>query len=119
MLATANTVDFVYTCPNHLSDPNFASKVDGENGTKAAAAAISAEEIAKVKAEWEKKQKAKKEKEKEEKQDEKKDDKDDKDKDKDSKPAEKTESPKSTPPASVPPPPTHEKYILHRDFFTS
>ncbi|TFK74493.1 DUF1742-domain-containing protein [Pluteus cervinus] len=123
VLATINTVDFLYTCDGHLKDSNFASQVgesgDGAEGTRKMG--LSPEELAKVKAEWEEKQKKKAEKEKE-KEKEKADEKEkDKDKDKE-KEKEKKESSKSPPPASTSsgtstPAPTHERYTLHRDFF--
>lgn len=124
VLATINTVDFIYTCDNHLTDPGFASRIgespDGAAGG-ASKAALSPEEIAKVKEEWEERQKRKQQKAKEKETE--------KDQDKDK---EKTESlskedkPKSTTPsqstssASTPPPapsPSHQKYSLHRDIF--
>lgn len=84
---------------------------------------VSAEEIAKVKAEWEAKQKRKAEKAKEkEKEKEKKDETDDKDKDKDKKDGGSKSSKDSTPPPKpISPPapsaPTHKRYTLHRDMF--
>jgi AAA-ATPase Vps4-associated protein 1 len=60
-LATINTVDFLYTCPGHLSDQGFASLVSTSDVSKAV---VSAEEIAKVKAEWEEKEKKRVEAEK-------------------------------------------------------
>ena len=78
--------------------------------------AISAEEIAKVKAEWEEKEK-KKEKEKEKAKEK------DKEKDKDDKAGDKgkeeSKSPKIPATPSTPPPPAHERYTLHRNFFSS
>ena len=66
MLATINTVDFLYTCDAHLSDPGFASQVGATNDAVGAGGVrkmgISPEEIAKVKAEWEDSQKKKAEK---------------------------------------------------------
>ena len=66
MLATINTVDFLYTCDTHLSDPGFASQVgttnDGVGAGGAKKMGLSSEEIAKVKAEWEDRQKKKAEK---------------------------------------------------------
>ena len=120
MLATANTVDFIYTCPGHLSDYNFATKIADE--TASTKPAVSAEEIAKVKQEWEEKQKKKKEKEKANKKEG--DEKDKKDEVEGSKSTEASTSPTlpgslgasgSSTPSKV----THEKYALHRDFFAS
>lgn len=114
MLATKDTVDFLYTCDTHLSDPGFASLVAPD------VKKVSEEEIARVKAEWEEAQKRKKEKAKEkEKEKEKDKDKDDKDK---SKGKEKEKSPDDDPkmPGAISPAPstpTHQKYALHRDYF--
>ncbi|KAF8076081.1 VPS4-associated protein 1 [Lyophyllum atratum] len=123
VLATINTVDFLYTCPGHLADLGFASSLGGvENAAGERKAGLTDEEIAKVKEEWEEKQRKKKEKEKEkEKESEKNKDKKDSDgtKEKESK-REDSKSPKipsssSTP--KTPPTPLHERYALHRDFF--
>ncbi|KAK0206142.1 DUF1742-domain-containing protein [Desarmillaria ectypa] len=113
-LATINAVDFLYTCPTHLTDRGFTSPIQEEP----AKPALDDDEIAKVKEEWEQKQKRKtareKEKEKEDKEKDKDDDKDKKEK-------------KSTPPkssnSSVSPPSTprssaaHQRFALHRDIF--
>lgn len=126
VLATINTIDFLYTCDNHLSDPGFASQVGTSNDGVGAGAAqkmgLSSEEIAKVKAEWEERQKKKAEKAKE-KGDSKGKDKD-KDTDKDPKnPDEKEKASKKvpgslSPPSTTPTPtPTHQRYTLHRDIF--
>ena len=126
MLATGNTVDFLYTCDSHLVDPGFASKVV-ENvdvgGTKTSG--LSPEEIAKVKAEWEERQARKKEKAKEQKKAKESDkDKDGEDKEgksnKDHK-GSSTPAKASSPPApvtSTTPQPAHQRYILHRDIFS-
>ena len=100
----------------HLSDSAFATLVKDE--TKS----ISAEEIARVKADWEEKQKKKKEEKEKNKEKEK-----EKDKDKDKEDSEKEKSkdkerkeesaPSNT--SGIPSTPTHERYILHRDFFAS
>ncbi|KAH9482442.1 hypothetical protein JR316_0004542 [Psilocybe cubensis] len=118
VLATINTVDFLYTCPIHLTDSGFATLIsDGEEKHT-----ISADEIAKVKAEWEEKQKKKLEKEKEKEKE-----KDNKDKSEaDKKDKETKKEPSKSPPMpgslSATPSPstpkgTHERYALHRDFF--
>ncbi|KAJ6599368.1 DUF1742-domain-containing protein [Mycena vulgaris] len=127
VLATINTVDFIYTCPTHLTDTGFASPfVDPE---AAKAPAPSPEDVGKAIAEWEDRQKRKKEKEEKEKADkakakESKDSKDDdkaktKDKGKDE-PKDATASLKI--PGSLSPKPaaaaTHERYTLHRDMFS-
>jgi len=118
-LATAGTVDFLYTCESHLKDPGFASRIsDGPSSTPV----LSAEEIARVKAEFEEKQKRKAEKAKEKEGEKGKgEDKDggkandDSNKDKTTKTPPKTTSP---PPAPTPKQPSHEKYALHRDMFS-
>jgi hypothetical protein len=130
VLATINTVDFLYTCPGHLEDRGFASilgGVDGAGGGRKMG--LDDEEIAKVKEEWEQKQKAKLEKEKEKEKAKKEKEKkeanegDSKDKDKDKKESKRDESKYPKIPASLstptPPTPTHERYALHRDYFAS
>ncbi|KAG6819203.1 hypothetical protein H0H93_014376 [Arthromyces matolae] len=76
----------------------FATKVGGEEGGRKMG--LSEEEIAKVKEEWEEKQRRKKEKEGEGKKEE-----------------EKGKEVKST--TETPSKPVHERYALHRDFFTT
>uniref|UniRef100_D8PKW7 DUF1742-domain-containing protein n=1 Tax=Schizophyllum commune (strain H4-8 / FGSC 9210) TaxID=578458 RepID=D8PKW7_SCHCM len=105
VLATINTTDFLYTCPAHLTDPNFATQL--QSTPSASKGAVSAEEIARVKAEYEEKQKRKQQK-------------DGKAKEGDKPTAESgTPAPPgglpSTPPA--PATPAHQRYALHRDFF--
>ncbi|KAJ7873277.1 DUF1742-domain-containing protein [Mycena olivaceomarginata] len=123
VLATINTVDFLYTCVVHLSDPGFASPKP----------ALSQEDIGKVVAEWEDRQKRKKEKEKADKEKAEKEkaekDKDSKATDKDSKDKDKAKDkagndstdslkvPGSLSPKS-PSTATHERYTLHRDMFS-
>ncbi|GJE84932.1 Vfa1 domain-containing protein [Phanerochaete sordida] len=128
VLATVNTVDFVYCCDGHLADPGFAAKVSNSGeGTVAGTqkAGLSPEEIAKVKAEWEERQARKKEKEKSKDADK------DQEKEKEKKASDKTQEDKegklakdrqsATPPSSSPrpdtPQATHERYTLHRDVF--
>jgi len=116
VLATLNTTDFFYTCDTHLTDPGFATIVKSENDGKST---LSAEEIAKVKKEWEEAQKRKEEKEAETKKkaEEAKDTKSTEG-ETSSKP---TKKPVSVPGTWTPPPPaspTHQKYILHRDMFS-
>lgn len=119
MLATIDTTDFLYTCPIHLTDPGFAIRVE-ETVPKVGP---SAEEIAKVKQEWEKqKRKKEKEKEKENKTKVAKDSEDNERRDKESDDQKKTGSQDVTQaPASGPsmpaPKATHERYVLHRDIF--
>jgi hypothetical protein len=116
VLATIHTIDFLYTCPGHLTDPNFAillgeSSGLGADGSKKSG--VSAEEIAKVKEEWEERQRIKaekaKEKEKKEKEPEEKEKKADDSMDKTS-----SKTLGSTPST---PAPTHQRYSLHRDYF--
>lgn len=128
MLATIETVDFLYTCPGHLSDSGFASTLGGVDGAGSRRKMeLTEEEIAKVKQEWEEKQKKKLEREKEKEKERKEKEKPDKDKkdedaakDKPNK-KEEFESPKlpSSPSTPVPPTPSHERYALHRDYFAS
>ncbi|SJL01505.1 uncharacterized protein ARMOST_04827 [Armillaria ostoyae] len=116
-LATINAVDFLYTCPTHLTDRGFASSIQEEP----AKPALGDDEIAKVKEEWEEKRKKKaerekekeKEKDKEDKEKDKDDDKDKKEKKSTSKSSHSSVSPPSTPKSS----PAHERYALHRDIF--
>ena len=121
-MATISTVDFLYTCPGHLTDPGFATLVSTSDVPKVV---VSADEIAKVKAEWEEKERKRKEREKAEKEKEKAKEKEEKDKEKDSdnkvgdKEKEGSKSPKIPAAPSTPPPPAHECYTLHRDFFRS
>jgi hypothetical protein len=115
VLATINTVDFIYVCPGHLSDTNFASRIADADAP--AKSSVSAEEIAKIKQEWEDKQKKKQEKGKEDGK-EKEDGKDKKSDAGSSKEASK--SPTPAPAASTKPAaPAHERYSLHRDFYAS
>ncbi|KAJ7067982.1 DUF1742-domain-containing protein [Mycena amicta] len=113
VLATLNTVDFIYSCETHLSDPGFAQL----NSAPASPPAVSQEDVGKAIAEWEDRQKAKKEKLAEAKKD------DDKDKDKPDDSKDKKEDPKpkkdESKPATPKPAATHAKYILHRDIFSS
>ncbi|KAJ6627531.1 VPS4-associated protein 1 [Mycena sp. CBHHK59/15] len=125
VLATVPLVDFLYTCPTHLTDPGFASSFVDPNASAAASKpALSQEDIGKVVAEWEDRQK-KKEKEKKEKEDKEKGNKDTKDTDEDKgkDKAKDTKDAMASPkmPGSLTPkspPPTHERYTLHRDMFS-
>lgn len=116
MLATVNTVDFLYTCHGHLSDSGFATVVQEDSKPLAA---VSVEEITKVKAGWEERQKRKQEKEKEPEKEEKKKEKEDTESQtkKGSKPPNLPGSQSVSPSPS--PKPTHDRYILHRDYFAS
>lgn len=117
MLATIDTTDFLYTCPTHLTDRAFATPI-GEAGDGAQGArklGLSPEEIAKVKQEWEEVQKKKTEKDKAKGGEDKKSD-EKGDVANGSKDKAKAEP---TPTASVSPAPSHERYTLHRDYFTS
>lgn len=125
VLATANTVDFIYTCDTHLSDRGFATQL-GEAGDGVAAGGakklgLSSEEIAKVKEQWEERQKRKQEKAKEKEKEKESKDGEAEAKEKDSK-QEAKPAKASTPPAaaatpSPPPTATHQRYTLHRDIF--
>ncbi|KAG7445864.1 DUF1742-domain-containing protein [Guyanagaster necrorhizus] len=121
-LATINAVDFLYTCQTHLTDRGFVSAVQEEP----AKPALSEDEIAKVKEEWEEKQKRKAEREREKEKEKKKVDKEkDKEKDEDDdkgKKDKKSMSPKSSPspasPSTPKPSVAHQRFTLHRDIFT-
>ena len=107
MLATIDTVDFLYTCPGHLVDREFATRI-GANETRSVG--VTEEKIAKVKEEWEEKQKQKLEKEKEKKE---------KEKEESPKDGEREISKSPNVSGPSPTPPTHERYALHRDYFAS
>ncbi|KAI0092463.1 VPS4-associated protein 1 [Irpex rosettiformis] len=124
VLATANTVDFIYTCDTHLSDRGFATLLgetgDGVGAGGAKKLGLSSEDIAKVKEQWEERQKRKQEKEKEKEKEKGSKDakKEDKDKDKDdTKPAKAPTPPAAVSNPSPAPPAAHQRYSLHRDVF--
>ncbi|KAI1789025.1 VPS4-associated protein 1 [Ganoderma leucocontextum] len=124
VLATINTLDFLYTCDTHLSDPGFASQVGSTNDGVGAGGAkkmgLSPEEIAKVKAEYEERQKKRVEKAKEKGKDKEAEKDGKEDQEKDAKDVKKSSTPgtKSAPSSSASPPtPTHQRYTLHRDIF--
>ncbi|KAJ6516199.1 DUF1742-domain-containing protein [Mycena sanguinolenta] len=128
VLATINTVDFLYSCNVHLTDPGFASPF--ADPAAASKPALSQEDIGKVVAEWEERQKRKKE----EKAAKEKADKEKADKDKDAKSADKDSKDKAKDkadndskdslkvPGSLSPKPAtapmHERFTLHRDMFS-
>jgi len=114
VLATINTTDFFYTCDTHLTDPGFATLVKSDSDDKPT---LSAEEIAKVRKEWEEAQKRKEEKEAEAKK-KAEEAKDAKEADGEAKPAKKVVSVPGTWIPPPPPTPTHQKYTLHRDMFS-
>jgi len=117
VLATIKTVDFLYVCDGHLEDPGFATKVGDTNDSGGAAKpGLSTEEIAKVKQEWEERQKKKKQEKEKAKGDEKETDEKAATKDKE---VEKPSSSGALTPSATPssPTPTHERYTLHRDMF--
>ena len=122
MLATINTVDFLYTCPGHLADREFATSL-GANETQSVG--VTEEEIAKVKEEWEEKQQKKLEKERKEKAKEKEKEKETEKNQEDEtkrgvKDLEREASKSLNVPSSLPTPtPIHERYALHRDYFAS
>ena len=117
-MATAQTVDFLYTCESHLKDPRFASRIADDTPSKPG---LSAEEIAQIRADWEEKQKCKAEKAKEKEAEKEKGDSKDggRSKDESCKDDSTKTPPKVTSPAPAPTPqqPSHEKYALHRDMF--
>jgi hypothetical protein len=123
-LATTNTVDFLYTCEAHLSDSGFATEL--VDPASASIAAVSKEEIARVKAEWEAKEAArKKAKEKGGKGVSAGDGEGEKEGDASGKNGSKSPSPSIPGGASSPSvgagsgaaTPTHKRYSLHRDFY--
>ncbi|CAE6522947.1 unnamed protein product [Rhizoctonia solani] len=114
VLSTQPVVDFIYTCDTHLSDTGFVTlQAPSASPTPSA----SAEEIARIKSEWEAKQKKKQEQAGNDKKDgeDKKDD-EKKDGDKDKVVSLKPASP--APVASGSTTPKHDKYALHRQFYT-
>ncbi|CAE6409297.1 unnamed protein product [Rhizoctonia solani] len=119
VLSTQPVLDHIYTCDTHLSDPGFATL---QASSVPSTPSANAEEIAKIKAEWEAKQKKKQEQaEKDKKEGEDKKDEDKKDEDKKEGEKEKTMSPKPASPAptaSGSTTPKHDKYVLHRQFYT-
>ncbi|KAF7331881.1 Proteasome endopeptidase complex [Mycena kentingensis (nom. inval.)] len=123
VLATINTVDFLYTCDLHLQDPGFAS--ESVQTPPPSTPTVSQEDVGKAIAQWEDRQKRKKEKEEEEK---KKETKDDKDANKHDPKTDKADTKTDTTKLSSPPPygaaspkpagASHQKYVLHRDIFS-
>ncbi|VDC04113.1 unnamed protein product [Peniophora sp. CBMAI 1063] len=116
VLATANTVDFIYVCNSHLKDPGFATQISDTPDVS------TAEAIAKVKEEYDAAQRAKKnaaEKAKEGAEKEKELDGAGKEA-----AAKDAKSPLSSTPGALTPAspgaatPKHEKYSLHRHIFS-
>lgn len=113
VLSTAPVVDWIYTCDTHLSDPGFATL---QAPTASPSPNASPEEIAKIKEEWEAKQKKKEEAQKE-KEKEKKDG-EEKKESTEEKPKVTSPKPMSQVPATAgPSTPKHDKYVLHRQFY--
>ncbi|KAF9509476.1 hypothetical protein BS47DRAFT_1349146 [Hydnum rufescens UP504] len=111
-----SNTDFLYTCETHLSDPGFATSLPPSNP---APPKLSDPEIAKIKEEWEEKQRLNKAKEADKSKDE---DTTDKCKGKDSpKESSATKSPNpSVPLAPIPAVPvasSHARFALHREIF--
>lgn len=112
MLATVNTVDFLYTCAGHLTDSGFATILSA-NETRSTG--VTEDEIAKVKEEWEEKQRKNLERKKKAKE---MSQKDDPKKDDEKEASKSVPSSLSVSPSPAPTPtPTHERYALHRDYF--
>ncbi|KAI6004025.1 VPS4-associated protein 1 [Pisolithus albus] len=105
VLATIDTTDFLYTCLVHLTDPGFATRLKDDDNDKKVG--VSAEEIVRVKQEWEEKQKKKREKEK---------GKEDSDKASEESLDKKPEAASARQPIASPRP-MHERYVLHRRIF--
>ncbi|KAJ3867654.1 DUF1742-domain-containing protein [Lentinula novae-zelandiae] len=126
VLATINTVDFLYTCDSHLTDRGFATLSSvGESSDGTRKLDIRPEEIAKIKKEWEEKQKQKQKADKEKEEEKQKKEKEESDKKDDEKQKDegtpKSPSPKlsgSLSPLATPSPSaTHQRFVLHRDIF--
>jgi len=140
VLATIDTADFFYTCPVHLTDHGFATRApEPEPEPKKPKPSVSPEEIAKVKQEWEEKQRQKKDKVQSEGKEGSQADGDGKNstegahKDaegkevdvgtkagdrEEKKPANPiTVIPRASPPEEPTSRPTHERYVLHRSIF--
>lgn len=116
VLSTIDTVDFLYTCDNHLTDRGFATRLES-TPVAPSKAQVGPDEIERIKKEYEEKQ-AKKKKEQA--------------KDGDAKEEKKEEpgasalgttssSSSGDPPATSPSTPaaasSHQKYALHRDIY--
>ncbi|KAI0047296.1 DUF1742-domain-containing protein [Auriscalpium vulgare] len=116
VLATAVTTDFIYTCDKHLSDPGFATQLGDNADGVTKKAEPRPEEIAKIKEEWEARQKRK-----EKAATQKKDGGQENEKPGD---GEKSPSPSipgslssPTSPGGTTPLPRHQRFALHRDYF--
>lgn len=128
MLATKDSVDFLYTCDSHLKDPGFATAVgdSSDNVAGARKLKLSEEEIQKVKEEYEEKQKLRKEKAKQAAEEASKKEGKDADKEKEKERGKEKDKP-STPsqqpsqsspsPSATPTPSAHQRYTLHREMF--
>ncbi|KAI6047061.1 VPS4-associated protein 1 [Pisolithus marmoratus] len=125
VLSTIDTTDFLYTCPVHLTDPGFTTRLKDDVSDKKAGA--SAEEIARVKQEWEEKQKKKKQEKEKGKEKENGDkteelakgqnDKEQATQKASEEPSDKRPEAPSAGQPMAPPRPTHECYVLHRHVF--
>ncbi|KAI0002951.1 VPS4-associated protein 1 [Russula compacta] len=126
-LSTANAVDFIYTCDAHLSDTGFATELVDPAAAAPKEEAVSKEEIARIKAEWEAKEARKKDKDKAKETNKSggKDTGGEGEKEGVKKNGTKSPSPRtpSSPPSHSPvassgaATPTHKRYSLHRDFY--
>jgi hypothetical protein len=111
-----NTTDFIYACIGHLTDPGFTSEVK-ESSEALKKPVLSAEEIAKVKEEYEEKQrKIRETKKAKEKDKDKPEETEGKDEGKDVK-APGGRSPVSHTPTPTLQQPSHKRYTLHRDYY--
>ncbi|KZV65666.1 DUF1742-domain-containing protein [Peniophora sp. CONT] len=114
VLATAKTVDFIYACDTHLSDPGFATRISDISDA-------TAEAIAKVKEEYDAAQKAKKKAADKGKEQKGKEGKEGDGKETDAKDA-RSPSPSTPGALTTASPgattPKHEKYALHRHIFS-
>ena len=125
-LATTNAIDFLYACEPHLSDTGFATELVDPGAAAAAAVAakeaVSKEEIARIKAEWEAKEARKKEKDKDKSAGKDAGGEAEKEEGGGGKKGAKSPSPSATSPTAAgsgsdAATPTHKRYSLHRDFF--
>ncbi|KAF7946651.1 hypothetical protein EAE96_009643 [Botrytis aclada] len=110
VLITPENKDFFYVCPSHLKDKGFATPITDEAAIAAKKKKEMDDEIARVKQEFEEKQKRKKEKESEDKKDEAK---------KDEKKTDEKEKP-DTPVSPSPSPTADEKprvFSLKKSFY--
>ena len=109
-------MDFLYTCETHLADPGFATALLAEESNPS----ISAEEIERVKKDWEAKQELKKSQEKQkekEKEQEKEKEKETEKGGSKVQPKSPAKSPKASASPSGSSTPSHQRFALHRQIW--